>query len=120
MERIMKWSYRHIAHRIAACAGIPPSMMMVAIDAARQRIPLAPLPTNEDMRMLCTFLRLPATRIDTEQLIRRVQTAILALSTTHPTHARGIRWMAMAVIFGIDPEYLPTPVPPVIVDTVRA
>ena len=116
----MSGAYRHAAARIATIAGIPPDLMLTAMDIVRQRrVTFPDLPPGR-LRTITKLLGITPTCGNSQQVIVRVQAALLALGTLHATNPRVERWMAMATVLGVPGEHLPVPVHPEIMATVRA
>ena len=116
----MSCAYRHAAVRIATMAGIPRDVMLTAMDIARQqRVTFPDLPPDR-LHTIAPLLGITPTCGNPQQVIARIQTALLALGTLHATHPWVERWMAIATALGVPDDHLPVPVHPEIMATVRA
>ena len=116
----MSCAYRHAAARIATIAGIPPDLMLTAMDIARQRRVAFPDLPPDRLRTIAPLLGITPTCGNPQQVIARIQSALIALGTLHPTHLYIERWMAVAAALGVPDDHLPVPVHPEIMATVRA
>ena len=116
----MSCAYRHAAVRIATIAGIPTDLMMTAMDIARQRRVTFPALPPDRLRTIAPLLGITPTCGNPQQVIARIQAALLALGTIHSTHLWVGRWMAVAAALGVPDDHLPVPVHPEIMTTVRA
>ena len=114
----MSCAYRHAAIRIATIAGIPTDLMMTAMDIARQRRVTFPDLPPDQRSTITKLLGITPTCGNPQQVIARIQTALIALSTIHPTHPCIERWMAIAAVLGVPDDRLPRSVQPVTVETV--
>ena len=116
----MSCTYRHAATRIASMAGIPHDLMLTAMDVARRYRGTFPALPPDRLRTITQLLGIPPTCGNPQQVLTRIQSALLALGILHPTHPWVERWLAMAAALGIPDDRLPIPVHPAIVATVRA
>ena len=117
----MSCSYRRAATRIATIAGIPPDLMMMAMDIARQRCVTFPALPPDRLRTIAPVLGITPTCGNPQQVIARAQSALIALGTLHPSHPWVERGMAIATaLLGVPEDHLPVPVHPEIMATVRA
>ena len=117
----MSCAYRHAATRIATIAGIPPDVMLTAMDIARQRRVTFPALPPDRLRTIAPLLGITPTCGNPQQVIARIQSALIALGTLHATNPWVERWVAIAAaLLGVPEDHLPVPVHPVIMATVRA
>ena len=116
----MSCAYRHTTTRIATMAGIPRDLMLTAMDIARQRRVTFPALPPDRLRTITQLLGITPTCGNPQQVIDRIQTALIALGTLHPTHPCIERWMAVAALLGVPEDHLPVPVHPDVLATVRA
>ena len=116
----MSCAYRHAAARIATIAGIPRDLMLTAMDIARQRRITFPALPPDRLRTIAPRLGISSTCGNPQQVIARIQSALLALGTLHPSQAWVERGMAIAAALGVPDDHLPVPVHPEIMATVRA
>ena len=116
----MSCAYRHATTRIATIAGIPPDLMLTAMDIARQRRVTFPALPPDRLRTIAPLLGIAPTCGNPQQVIARAQSALIALGTLHPSQAWVERGMAIAAALGVPEDHLPVPVHPEIMATVRA
>ena len=116
----MSCAYRHAAVRIATIAGIPPDLMLTAMDIARQRRVIPPTLPPDRLRTIAPRLGITPTCGNPQQVIARIQSALIALGTLHPSQPWVERGMAIAAALGMPDDHLPVPVHPEIMETVRA
>ena len=117
----MSCAYRRAAARIATIAGIPPDLMLTAMDVARQyRVAFPALPPDR-LSTITQLLGIAPTCGNPQQVIARIQSALIALGILHPSQPWVERGMAIAaVLLGVPEDHLPVPVHPVIMATVCA
>ena len=115
----MSCAYRTAATRIAAIAGIPPDLMLTAMDIARQRRIAFPVLPPDQLFTITQLLGIAPTCGNPQQVITRTQAALLALGTLHPTHPCVRRWLAVAALLGVPDDQVPVPAHPVVIATVR-
>ena len=117
----MSCAYRHAAFRVAAVAGMPPELMLMAMDVVpHQHVAHRHPPSETDSHIMRNLLNLPDSCSNPDRVFDRVRMALVSFGYTHPTNPRILRWMALATILGVPTHDLPIPVPPVVIDTVRS
>lgn len=116
---MMSCSYRVLAHHIAKIAGIAWEKLYVAMDVTRQQIAAVPDLSPAEVERLAHTIAMPTTCDTFRRGIHRVRSALIALGHTYSTDPCRTRWLAVAAILLVPPEYLPIPVSPAVIETVH-
>ena len=90
------------------------------MDAVRQRCVTFPALPPDRLSTITQLLGIAPTGGNPQQVLARVQTALLALGTIYPTHPCIERRMGIAAALGVPDDHLPVPVHPDVLATVRA